>query len=162
MNLISEFLQNDHRDLDARFAVAGQQVQAGDWANAKISVVRFARALGEHIAMEQEIVFPALARHVDVSGPCQVMKIEHDEMHGLLETLYAACRDHEKQAFNDAAKSLNERLQAHNSKEENILYPLADQVLAAQAADLVAQMRGSRMGSGGCGGGGQCGCGHAA
>jgi len=160
MPTISDFLQQDHRELDARFALAEQQVQSDDWDAARINVLRFARALREHIAMEQELLFPALAQHADVSGPCHVMRLEHDQIHGLLESLYTACRDREKPSFTAASKQLRQLLSAHNSKEENILYPLADRVLQARASELIADMRGRRAETGGCGGG-RCGCGHA-
>jgi iron-sulfur cluster repair protein YtfE (RIC family) len=160
MTLISEFLQSDHGDLDARFLATEQFVMAAEWSGAKMAIVRFARALREHIAMEQEVLFPALAHVTDVSGPCHVMKIEHEEIHLLLELLYAACRDHEKLAFTLASKQLRQLLHSHNSKEETILYPLADRLLQPQTVDLIAEMRGLRVG-GSCGGG-HCGCGHAA
>jgi iron-sulfur cluster repair protein YtfE (RIC family) len=161
MPIISEFLQHDHHDLDERFVHAQRLVQSAEWDLAKVAIVRFARALREHIAMEQEILFPALATVVDVSGPCHVMNIEHNEIHHLLELLYAACRDHEKLAFNVATKQLQQLLRSHNDKEENILYPLADRVLANDAEELIATMRGMRAQTGSCGGG-RCGCGHAA
>ncbi len=161
MSPISTFMNQDHRDLDARFALARHHVQAADWSAAKVAIVRFARALREHIAMETEVLFPALARVADVSGPCHVMNIEHDEIHHVLELLYAACRDREKLAFNVATKQLQELLNAHNDKEENILYPLADRLLHDSALQLVAEMRGLRANTGSCGGA-HCGCGHAA
>jgi len=47
----------------------------------------------------------------------------------------------DKIAYLGHSESLNIMLQQHNMKEENILYPMTDRVLAAQQRELVEEMR---------------------
>lgn len=161
---ITQFLQSDHHDLDQLFADACAMVKAGDWASAELGTIRFSRALREHIIMEEELLFPLMQEHSDVSGPCTVMGREHAQIVRHLEDLYAAARDKSSAHFEETARRLQEVLRVHNSKEENILYPLADQLVGAYAEQLIQSMRTVRRPQGGCGGKGSggCGCGHAA
>jgi iron-sulfur cluster repair protein YtfE (RIC family) len=54
-------------------------------------------------------------------------------MHGALERADGA-------AYLGLSETLLMLMRQHNMKEENILYPMADQALAGEQADLVARM----------------------
>ena len=58
-----------------------------------------------------------------------------------MEAAAAAIDARDADDFSGYAETLHIMTQQHNMKEENVLYPMCDQHLAAQAPDLVAQLR---------------------
>ena len=61
-------------------------------------------------------------------------------MRALLTELAAACAAHDREAYAGVAETLLMLMQQHNMKEENILYPMCDQALGAEAERLGATM----------------------
>jgi hemerythrin-like domain-containing protein len=79
--------------------------------------------------LEDELLFIALEAHLDPqSGPLAVMRMEHNEIEGSLERL---------QKLQDLAEAKNlllhavQTARAHFAKEEQVLFPLAGQMLEA-------------------------------
>jgi hemerythrin-like domain-containing protein len=69
------------------------------------------------------------------------MRHEHDMMRELVERMQAAVDAGSADDFLGAADTLMVLMQQHNMKEEGILYPMCDQVLAGQWDDLRMQMQ---------------------
>ena len=74
-------------------------------------------------------------------GPTAVMRSEHAQILELLEAAAEAIATHDADEYSGYAETLHIMTQQHNMKEENVLYPMCDQHLAAQSSALVAQMR---------------------
>ena len=68
------------------------------------------------------------------------MRFEHEQMRPLLAQLGDACAARDGEAYAGAAETLLILMQQHNMKEENILYPMCDQALGAEAERLGAKM----------------------
>ncbi len=141
---VSEFLGSDHRRLDAIFRKTGELVAAGSFAEASASFAEFASGLSRHIDMEETILFPFFeARTGMTAGPTAVMRREHVEIRRLLAAISAALAGSDGAAFTAARGPLLEILEAHNQKEEGILYPLSDRVAGGdrERDDLVRRMQ---------------------
>jgi iron-sulfur cluster repair protein YtfE (RIC family) len=61
-------------------------------------------------------------------------------MRPLLAQLAAACAAHDGESYAGVAETLLILMQQHNMKEENILYPMCDQALGAEAERLGAKL----------------------
>ena len=130
MTRISEFLTADHRRCDGLFEAAMQAAESGDWDNCRRQFDAFRVALRDHMAAEEQVLFPAFEAATGMSaGPTRVMRYEHQQMLGLLDQLQAALAARDAQRFADSAKSFTGLMAAHGAKEENILYPLCDEAL---------------------------------
>ncbi|MBU0594079.1 MAG: hemerythrin domain-containing protein [Pseudomonadota bacterium] len=142
MSSISAFLTPDHQHCDTFFAAAETAAGQGDWRTATEAWTRFHDALRHHFAMEEEVLFPAFeARTGMTQGPTQMMRMEHRQMSDLLNQLADAVVRQDSDAFLGDCETLLIIMQQHNMKEEQMLYLMADQVLAGEADSLVGRMR---------------------
>jgi len=92
--------------------------------------------------MEEEALFPAFeARTGMTQGPTQMMRMEHVQMRELLDQMTDAVQRQNSDAFLGDCETLLIIMQQHNMKEEQMLYLMADQVLAGEAEDVVGRMR---------------------
>lgn len=106
---------------------------------------------GYHHGKEEHRLFPALIAGglPKQNGPVQVMCLEHDTGRGLVARLASAVEAYDGEAsaetrgdLADALRDLAEFYGRHIWKEDNILFPMAAQVLDADsAADVLAAFR---------------------
>jgi hemerythrin-like domain-containing protein len=142
MSMIVDFLGTDHRACDDLFAAAENAVALKDWASARSLFERFQLAMAHHFAMEEEVLFPAFEARTGMSmGPTQVMRSEHEQMRGLIRDMAQAVAGSDQDGYLGLSETLNMLMQQHNVKEENMLYPMADQVLATERDQLISSMQ---------------------
>lgn len=141
MSFPTQILPDHHRHCDTLFVAAEEAAQNGDWAAAAPAFERFQAQMTAHFEAEEALLFPAFEAATGMSaGPTQMMRHEHDQMRGLLSQLAAACEAKDGDGYSGAAETLLMLMQQHNMKEENILYPMCDQALGAEAERLGAKM----------------------
>lgn len=139
---ISEAMHDDHRHCDELFARAEERVAAGDFAGGTQAFTEFASALERHLKLEEEVLFPALEEKTGGPiGPTQMMRHEHEQMRQALASMREGLTAQNGQAFLGQSETMLILLQQHNFKEENILYPMMDRALGADAASYVAQVQ---------------------
>ena len=147
MDTIRGLLGDHHRQCDNLFAAIEQAIEAGNWEKAGEGFSRFEKAMQLHFDVEESILFPAFeARTGMTMGPTAVMRSEHAQIRELMEAASAAIAGHDSDDYSGYAETLHIMTQQHNMKEENVLYPMCDQHLAAQASVLVEQLRGGIAG----------------
>ena len=141
MATILEFLGGDHRTCDALFASAEDAVGQKNWGGAGTLFEQFHASMKHHLAMEESILFPAFeARTGNTMGPTQVMRMEHEQMRGLMQEMAHAVANTDYEGYLGLSETLNMLMQQHNLKEENMLYPMSDQVLAGERDSLIHSM----------------------
>ena len=87
-------------------------------------------ALESHANLEEELLFVSLEPHLGTqSGPLAVMRAEHDEIKGDLSRLPQLQNLDEAQ---DLLLHVVAVAREHFAKEEQILYPMAEQVLGEE------------------------------
>ena len=98
-------------------------------------------ALGSHAQNENELLFSSIEAHLGPIRPLKVMRMEHDQIEGLLA---------EVQRLDEAADARQALLQAiaiarpHFAKEEQVLFPLAAQRLPASELEALGAEWGAR------------------
>lgn len=131
MGRISETMERHHGHCDEIYAVAEEAAAAGDWNGAAARFADFRREIEAHFGAEESVLFPGFEERTGMtSGPTAVMRMEHEQMRGLIEQLDAALAAQDAERFAGVAQTLLVLMQQHNMKEENILYPMCDQALA--------------------------------
>jgi iron-sulfur cluster repair protein YtfE (RIC family) len=114
---------------------------AGDWAQVASSLAVFVGALERHFGLEEQILFPAFEERTGMSaGPTQMMRSEHEGMRTMLADMQRAALVGDIDQYSGLAETLLLMLQQHNLKEEQILYPMMDQALAAEEQALLARL----------------------
>ena len=141
MSTILAFLGSDHRACDDLFASAEAAAAQKDWGSARSLFDRFQAAMAHHLAMEETVLFTAFeARMGNSMGPTQVMRAEHEQMRTLFQDMARAVADANLNSYLGLSETLNMLMQQHNLKEENMLYPMSDQMLGGQRDDLIRSM----------------------
>jgi hemerythrin-like domain-containing protein len=141
MSLPTQVLPAHHRHCDDLFVAAEESAQRGDWAAAAPAFARFHAQMQAHFDAEENLLFPAFEAATGMrSGPTQMMRHEHEQMRSLLTQLEEACTAHDGEAYAGVAETLLMLMQQHNMKEENILYPMCDQALGAEAQRVATEM----------------------
>ena len=142
MTTIAGYLTGDHRHCDESFLAAERLVMEGRWDEARLRCDEFADAIGRHFAREENLLFPAFEEVTGTTtGPTAVMRAEHQQIRQMLRSLQDALARRDRSDCLGLTETLLVLMQQHNAKEENILYPMTDRVLAARAARLVADMQ---------------------
>ena len=141
MATILEFLGGDHRTCDDLFASAEEAVGQKNWGSAQTQFDQFQSAMLHHLAMEENVMFPAFEAHTgNTMGPTQVMRMEHEQMRGLMQEMAHAVEKTDYEGYLGLSETLNMLMQQHNLKEENMLYPMADRVLGGEIDSLIRSM----------------------
>lgn len=136
MTTAGQALEADHRTVDDHFAAFADAAASGTWERDPLEEA--VRALRRHIWVEEDLFFPPL-RAAGVVGPVMVMLREHGQIWRFLDELEALAQSHEPDLQGALAiwGALEQVLQQHNVKEEQILYATADRVLDADTTSGV-------------------------
>ena len=137
---LAAFFEQDHRDCDARWVDVEELLDTLDVEAARLAWQKFNAGMRRHIAMEEEVLFPALesATSMGGSGPTAMMRMEHQQMRGLLDQIESAMESGDAEQAMDIGDTLLMLVQQHNIKEEGVLYPMAENVLAGSWDKLAA------------------------
>lgn len=141
MPSIGQFLGDDHRRCDNYFLAAERAVDAQDWGAAQHAFRDFHQAIEQHLAMEEQVLFVAYEALAGTAGPSRVMRREHEQMRTLFADLARAVEERAGAEFLGLSETLLLLMQQHNMKEEQMLYPLCDRLLASGRDELIARMR---------------------
>lgn len=141
--VISDFFQQDHEKLDSLFFEFQRNRQ--DIEQAIILFSNFKTGLIKHINWEERLLFPSVEQAAGFTahaGPTAVMRMEHMQIKDCLSLIEQSLR---KSANTSQLETqLMAILASHNMKEENVLYPMSDQRIAADMAqDIVNQCKSS-------------------
>ncbi len=143
MTSITDAMGNDHRHCDEQFAAAEAAVAAGNWDEGSQQLAQFLESMQRHFRVEEERIFPAFeVASGNSMGPTEVMRHEHQQMRQLFEQMVAGFGLRDADAFLGAADTLLILMQQHNAKEEQILYPMGDRMLAGQQQALLEGLAG--------------------
>ena len=141
METIKEYLGADHKRCDDLFAQAETSASQGQWEDAIKYFQDFHDGLERHLQMEETILFPEFERIPgNTAGPTSMMRMEHQQMRLVTERMSYAVGQHDEDDFLGHAETLNILMQQHNLKEENILYPMIDNVLQQGRAEVLEAM----------------------
>jgi iron-sulfur cluster repair protein YtfE (RIC family) len=129
-------LEREHRQIDASLEAFSEGLEQGEWRTE--SLATGARALRRHIYLEEEFLFPPL-RAAGFMAPVFVMLREHGEIWTRLDDIeHAATRAADPATAQRSYRELAGLLEAHNVKEEQILYPQADSALEPTAHEQLS------------------------
>lgn len=129
---VSDYYQHDHEEIDGIFKGFVARLRAGDPAAALTLFDEYNARLERHIEWEEHLLFPAFERGGGPMGPTEMMRMEHrlirDDKTAIRARLTTAAQV-EVPGILRLVDHLVETLSGHNMKEEQILYPMTDQIL---------------------------------
>ena len=138
---VEELFPADHQRIDD---ILERVLRHEDEIN---SFAELQHALIRHIYWEEEFLFPAVEAR-GLSGPPRIMRVEHGQICRLLEEFEKALGSGQP-IRPDRLQGLKRLLAAHNSKEESVLYPMADTMLGQDSLnELLDRIIAAKMPSG--------------
>ncbi|HEY5221785.1 MAG TPA: hemerythrin domain-containing protein [Microbacteriaceae bacterium] len=140
-------LEREHRDIDGGIEAFAAGLAAGGTDTEPL--IRAMTGLRRHIYLEEEFLFPPL-REAGMVMPIFVMLREHGELWTTMDSVDALLvADTDSETVLSACRELLAQLDAHNSKEEPIIYTKADTILTQEAsAELAAFLSAGQMPAG--------------
>jgi len=138
----TEALKEEHRVIERMLrilTVACEKLEGGEEVSPEVfrRAVDFIRMFADrcHHGKEEDTLFPQIEKRVPKEGgPTGVMRIEHDQGRGFVRGLAEAAEKYTmgdktaKQSIIENARGYVMLLSQHIPKEDDILYPLADQI----------------------------------
>lgn len=135
---IIQTMMSDHRQCDDLFARAEDLVLQDNWEAATSAFAEFRNRTDNHLFQEETVLFPAFEEKTgQTTGPTQMMRSEHSQMRQLFDDMEVALEQKNKDQFLGTAETLMMIMQQHNMKEEQMLYPMTEQVLGEDAAAVL-------------------------
>ncbi len=134
-------LEREHREIDdgvEAFLAASEKGRSDT-----DPLIRAIGGLRRHIYLEEELLFPPL-REAGMAPPIFVMLREHGEIWDTMDRLEAELEaDPTGLTVQSTCHELLERLERHNAKEEPIVYPQTEVVLADAALGRLRRFLGA-------------------
>lgn len=137
-NGLVDFFTADHRACDLLWAeVEG----TADLPGAVEAFRRFDAAMRRHLAWEEDTLFPAFEQATGHHGfgPTVIMRGEHDQMRALLDEMDRCATTGDRDGLLVQGDTLMMLVQQHNSKEEGMLYPMAEDALGARGWEAMEE-----------------------
>ncbi|MCO6411353.1 MAG: hemerythrin domain-containing protein [Thiogranum sp.] len=145
MSSIQNFFGEQHRSCDELFEKMEAAVSRDDWQQAGSLYQHLSDDTLQHFANEEQALFPLFEEKTGMrQGPTQVMRSEHAELRELLQRIGDAVQRHDRGEVLGTSETFFLFLQQHNVKEEQVLYPMADQALQDSLQELVDRVPGFR------------------
>lgn len=130
---VAEALEREHRQIDGGIETFVERSASGD--SDPLPLQGAIGGLRRHIYLEELFLFPPL-REAGMVMPIFVMQREHRELWATMDAVDALLADGaDPKAVRETCATLLSQLDAHNSKEEPVIYTQADRVLAGEASD---------------------------
>jgi hemerythrin-like domain-containing protein len=89
-----------------------------------------------HAGIEEEILFPALDKHLGEAGPLSVMRREHTEIDAYLDSALSA--DTSEEAVGHVRNMIG-LMREHFAKEERVLFVITQKVLDEKEQEDIAE-----------------------
>ncbi len=141
MASISEFFSAQHRACDRTFEAMEEAISRNDWPQAESLYKELSKDTLQHFLNEEEGLFLLFEEKTGMrAGPTQVMRSEHIELRELLLRIGNAVQAANQDEALGTAETFFLFLQQHNVKEEQMLYPMADQALQGSQQELAAKV----------------------
>ena len=138
--MISEYMSGDHQRCDEIFTAAEASAASGKVDAALLQSL--IDAMQRHFTIEENVLFPTYEQRTgNTSGPTQVMRMEHQQMRNLFTEMTQASDENDAEELAGLCDTLLILMQQHNMKEENILYPMIDQVCAADESEILERIQ---------------------
>lgn len=130
-------MEQDHDRLDGLYNKF-KELKTSDLNKAKQILSEFKSGLEKHILWEEEILFPLFEKKTAMygGGPTDVMRLEHKTIKSILDEISSKLTGGSINT-DDFENTLVAFLSDHNHKEENILYPMIDNLVSNEELEAI-------------------------
>ncbi len=157
---ITDALRGEHCVFYAQFKFIESSLAEANLGTIQALGGMLAAALVPHATIENDVLFPPIEERIGEGGPTMVMRMEHAEIEGSLGELADLKGTHDEiegalsklpnaKSTDDARRIVNGILVAareHFGKEENVLFPMAEQYLTGDVLESLGAEWAARQG----------------
>ncbi len=141
MQSIGEAFAHDHRRLEQALDASAAHVEAARWDEVALAFARFRRGIERHMAVEEEVLFPAVEQGAETPLTAILRKGHHD-LRVFFDELDDALAARDAEEYRRIAATMRALLERHDEKEEAELYPAAQARLGEKAAAAAERLAG--------------------
>ena len=141
MDSIGEAFAHDHRRLEEALVASAAHVDASSWDEAAKAFARFRRGIEQHMAAEEEVLFPAVEQGEETPLTAILRKGHHD-LRVFFDELDDALVARDAEEYRRIAGTMRALLERHDEKEEAELYPAAQARLGEKAKAAAERLTG--------------------
>lgn len=137
---VTSYMEQDHDLIDGIAERALAAAEARDFDALRREATEFLARLRHHIDVEENVLFPVFEQRTGMvaAGPSRQMRVEHELMQPLLAQMEQAVAGNDSVGFQLSVKALFDILKPHNMKEEQMMYPMIDELAGQEGPALVA------------------------
>lgn len=136
------WLIHDHSEFETSLHEFVDAVEQEAWAQANDFFKQLVTGLKAHMAMEEEVLYPAYESHPDLpQEPVVALREEHDNIVRLVRDLARIIKSRDSEHILQSVLPLDQALISHHEKEEDIFLPMAGRFLLPQKDDIVRQLQ---------------------
>jgi hypothetical protein len=128
MSGTSHSLSGQHEDLETLLGEAVRDARRADWPAYRTRLRALSAAFIEHIAYEDEELFPALERRGIAVDGLEALRTQHAHFRMQLEALGAAAPEHDPEGCIGELELLAAFQRAHHEREAALCYAHADRL----------------------------------
>lgn len=140
MHTINDAFAHDHRRLELALESSVAHVHTGHWDTVADRFAVFRRGIELHIAIEEELLFPAVEDGAETPLTA-ILRKGHRDLGVFFDELADALEARDVDEYCRVASSMGGLLERHDKKEEEELYPAVQERLGASAvAAVVARL----------------------
>lgn len=140
-------LEKLHGLYDLCLKIEKDEQPESHFAQLEPAVQVFINELGPHSEREEQVLFRMMEKYLGVGmGPIAVMEHEHDRAKSLIGLFFEKTKGHRQDLNVEMMKELSGliknayfTLTDHFSKEENVLFPMAERMLSSEEKDELFQ-----------------------
>jgi len=140
---IKEYMSHNHKECDELLAELENEVESGNWDKVTKLNDAFRNETLKHFDMEENFLFALFDERASTGGcgPTQVMKMEHDQARTIFPKIDESIEQKDSDRFFGLSESLMILIQQHNSKEEQMLYTMIQNMLNSENDTIVEKLQ---------------------
>jgi len=142
MNSTDNWLVHEHSLYEDLLTECHDAVENEDWEGANLIFNQLVMHLKRHIAMEEEVLYPAYEAAPDApQGPTTALREEHSTIIRLIEDMVPVIKTRDSEPMLECLAHLENQMIKHHEKEEDIFLPMASHILNSSHDELLSQLK---------------------
>jgi hypothetical protein len=135
------WLVHDHLRFELKLAECQAAIEVEDWATGESSFEQLAASLRAHIAMEEEVLYPAYESNPDFpQAPAIALREQHGRIFELLADFRTLLETRNSEHGLESLGPLEQVLFKHHQMEEEVFLPMAGYLLRPKMEELIAEL----------------------
>jgi hemerythrin-like domain-containing protein len=141
MSSSDNWLVHEHSLYEDLLSRCQDAVEIEDWAGADLTFRELVTHLKRHMALEEEVLYPAYEAAVEApQGPTKALREEHDQVVRLVRDMMRVIKTRDSDHVLECLVHLEKQMIKHHEKEEDIFLPMASHILEARREEIPQQL----------------------